>query len=252
MLTFLTQLFIMMKYIIGCSGFHYKHWKGKFYPADLAIKKWFEYYGKHFQTLELNVTFYRFPTPAMLREWYEHAPANFSFSVKVPRSITHFKKLNDTSRMISDFYLLISEGLQEKLGCVLFQFPPNFSYNDLHLTRILKSVNHSFKNVVEFRHQSWWNEAAIRQLGEKNIAFCGMSHPDFPNQLICNTSHLYYRMHGSQQLYTSDYTQDELAALVDKIQQFKQIKSAYIYFNNDVDGFAPRNALTMVDLISKL
>lgn len=239
-----------MKYIIGCSGFHYKHWKGGFYPAELPVKKWFEFYCRHFGTLELNVTFYRFPKLSTLREWYERSPPDFKFSVKVPRSITHFKKLNETSRMVSDFYGLVRDGLQEKLGAVLFQFPPNFSCTEQHIRRIIDSIDPSFENVAEFRHRSWWNKEAIKQLGEHQIAFCGMSHPDFPDELIGNTNHLYYRMHGHRQLYASEYSRPELGAIIDKIQSVKHIKRAYIYFNNDVYGYATKNADSMIKLVS--
>ncbi|AOM78869.1 DUF72 domain-containing protein [Pedobacter steynii] len=239
-----------MQFIIGCSGFHYKHWKGGFYPADLPAKKWFEFYCRHFKTLELNVTFYRFPKLSTLREWYQQSPDDFIFSVKVPRSITHFKKLNNTIPMVSDFYHLVREGLQEKLGSVLFQFPPNFSYTEDHLRRIMDNVDPTFENVVEFRHASWWNDEAIRKLGEKDIAFCGMSHPDFPPELIGNTDHLYYRMHGNEQLYASGYSNIELSRLLHKIQEQKHVKRIYIYFNNDAKGFAPQNAESLIGQIA--
>jgi uncharacterized protein YecE (DUF72 family) len=237
-----------MNYIIGCSGFHYKHWKGRFYPAELPVKKWFEFYCQHFSTLELNVSFYRFPTLSMLQLWHKRSPDDFLFSAKVPRSITHFKKLNDTSPMVSDFYGLIQQGLQEKLGSVLFQFPPNFSCTEAHIRRIIDSVDPAFENVVEFRHVSWWNKEVIERLGENKIAFCGMSHPDFPDDIIGNTDHLYYRMHGRQQLYASNYSQQELADIIEKIQSMKDVRRAYIYFNNDVNGYATENAKSLLKL----
>jgi len=102
------------KWDIGCSGFHYKEWKDIFYPKGLPQRSWFSYYATHFDTLELNVTFYRFPTLASLVAWYEKAPAHFTFSAKMPRSITHFKKFNATEAMVEDFYGLLKEGLKEK------------------------------------------------------------------------------------------------------------------------------------------
>lgn len=150
--------------------------------------------------------------------------------------------------MVSDFYELVNNGLQEKLGSVLFQFPPNFSCTDEHIQRILDSVDPSFENVVEFRHTSWWNDNAIKTLGEHKIAFCGMSHPDFPDDLIGNTSHLYYRMHGRERLYTSGYTELQLSEVIKKIETMNQIKHAYIYFNNDVLGYAPQNAESLIKL----
>lgn len=241
----------MKKYIIGCSGFHYKHWRGKFYPEKLAVKNWFDFYCQYFATLELNVTFYRFPKLSTLQQWHDRAPDDFIFSVKVPRSITHFKKLNDTSRMVADFYGLVREGLHEKLGSVLFQFPPNFSASEAHIARLVESVDPSFENVAEFRHSSWWNDQIISELGKNQIAFCGMSHPDFPEKLVGNTSHLYYRMHGRQQLYASSYTELDLLDVLNQIEAMPQVKRAYIYFNNDVQGHATDNAQTMISLVSR-
>jgi uncharacterized protein YecE (DUF72 family) len=106
----------MAKHWVGCSGFHYKHWKELFYPKDLPQRKWFEFYIKHFNTLELNVTFYKFPRLPALEVWYNTSPEDFCFSVKVPKAITHFKQFNDTHRMLNDFYETSREGLKEKLG----------------------------------------------------------------------------------------------------------------------------------------
>src|SRR5688572_11612791 len=112
-----------MKWHIGCSGYHYKEWKGIFYPDKLPQRKWFEFYSGEFDTIELNVTFYRFPQVSFLRSWYERSAPGFSFSVKVPRLITHYKQFNDSARMMNDFYTSVREGLQDKLGPVLFNYP---------------------------------------------------------------------------------------------------------------------------------
>ena len=150
--------------------------------------------------------------------------------------------------MVSDFYGLLQDGLQEKLGGVLFQFPPNFSFTEDHLQRIIDSVDPSFENVAEFRHRSWWNTDAIEKLGRHQIAYCGMSHPDFPTDVIGNTSHLYYRMHGYDQLYASGFSQMELTSILNKVQMMKDIERAYIYFNNDINGFATQNAERLIKL----
>src|SRR3982750_2937983 len=119
-----------MKWWIGCSGFHYKHWKDIFYPQGLPQTKWFEFYCQHFNTLELNVTFYRFPRLSFLETWYKKSPKEFRFSVKAPRLITHFKQFHDSERFISDFYNVVKEGLKDKLGCTLFQLPPRSAYKE--------------------------------------------------------------------------------------------------------------------------
>src|SRR5258708_6683244 len=112
-----------MKLFIGCSGFHYREWKEKFYPEKMPQRKWFDYYSSQFNTIELNVTFYRFPQIKTLQNWYEKSPAEFCFAVKVPRLITHYKQFNDTDQLLTDFYSTTRSGLREKLGPVLFQLP---------------------------------------------------------------------------------------------------------------------------------
>src|ERR1700759_2717586 len=153
-----------MKWFIGCSGFHYKEWKGKFYPEKLAQKNWFDFYSQHFNTLELNVTFYRFPQLSFLNNWYKKSPDEFCFAVKAPRLITHYKQFNETEQLLSDFYSTVKEGLKEKLGPILFQLPGKIAYTEERLHRIIKSVNPDYINVVEFRHVSWWDKQVYSQL----------------------------------------------------------------------------------------
>src|SRR6188474_1827896 len=125
---------------IGCSGFHYKEWKGVFYPGSLPQREWFRFYAEQFNTLELNVTFYRFPVLKSLENWHTISPDNFRFAVKAPRLITHYKKFCDCTRLIDDFYNLITKGLKDKLGPVLFQLPPKYVYTDARLEQIVKSM----------------------------------------------------------------------------------------------------------------
>jgi uncharacterized protein YecE (DUF72 family) len=141
---------------IGCSGFSYKEWKTVFYPDKLPQSKWFSYYSSVFDSLELNVTFYRFPTIKMLQRWYSNSPATFHFAVKVPRLITHMKQLNQTEGLLSDFYTSCKNGLKDKLGAILFQFPPKFIYTAERLEKIIHAVDPACSNAVEFRHSSWW------------------------------------------------------------------------------------------------
>jgi uncharacterized protein YecE (DUF72 family) len=237
-----------MDWHIGCSGFHYKDWRGLFYPEKLAMKYWFDYYCQHFKTLELNVTFYRFPQLSFLQTWYRKAPADFRFSVKAPKAITHFKQFHDTARMINDFYGTINNGLQEKLGPVLFQMPPRFAYDEERLERIIKSLNPSFNNVAEFRHVSWWRQDVYKALAENNITFCGMSHPTLPDEVIENTSSVYYRFHGVPNLYRSPYSEEFLQNVMNTLKENPRVKEGWFYFNNDYDAVAVGNAKEMIAL----
>jgi uncharacterized protein YecE (DUF72 family) len=238
-----------MDWYIGCSGFHYKDWKGPFYPAELPQSKWFDFYCEHFGTIELNVTFYRFPQLPFLQNWYKKSPAQFRFAVKAPRAITHFKKFNDTGDMITSFYDTINNGLQEKLGPVLFQLPPGFSYDEERLSRIISSLNPLFKNVLEFRHVSWWRKDVYTTLASHNITFSGMSHPLLPDDVIVNTGMVYYRFHGVPNLYRSRYSIEFLQKVVDAIRQNENAREAWCYFNNDYDAIGVFNGEDMIRMV---
>ena len=239
-----------MDWFIGCSGFHYKHWKNVFYPEGLPQKKWFDFYCKHFNTLELNVTFYRFPQLSFLQNWHQKSPDSFRFAVKAPRAITHYKKFNDVTELISSFYNTINEGLQEKLGPVLFQMPHNFIYDEQKLTRIINNLDPTFNNVLELRHTSWWNKGVYDTLAAHNITFCGMSHPTLPDEIIQNTPVIYYRFHGVPNLYSSPYSIDDLKKVVNTIRGNINTQQGWFYFNNDINASAITNARQMIELIS--
>jgi len=221
-----------MQYFIGCSGFYNKDWKEVFYPNGLSQSKWFEFYCTQFNTLELNTTFYRFPRIEILQKWYDKSPADFKFSVKAPRLITHYKQFNDVARLLHDFYTSVQEGLREKLGCVLFQLPARIAYSEAFLQRITQNLDNSFKNVIEFRHISWWNQFVFDELAKHNISFCSISIKNLPAEIIANTSLLYYRFHGIKKLYFSEYTKQTIKNFGDELKRQININTAYIYFNN--------------------
>ena len=230
---------------IGCSGFFNRHWKGIFYPEDLRQKDWFLYYSSQLDTLEINTTFYKFPEPEKLSAWYKISPPHFLFTVKAPRLITHFKKLNDCSRLFDDFYFACAEGLKEKLGCVLFQFPPQFQYSEEKLELLVCSLHGGYRNVVEFRHESWWNDQVTGHLRKHQISFCTPSIPGLPDRMITTSSLAYLRMHGKQKLFYSSYTDDELQRLLQEIKIHPGVDEAWIYFNNTASTAGILNAQRM-------
>lgn len=232
----------MVNFRIGCSGYHYPEWKGIFYPHDLAKGKWFDFYCEHFNTIELNVTFYKFPRVEFLKKWYDRSPDDFTFSVKAPRIITHFKKLKDSAKYLSDFYSNLKSGLREKTGCVLFQFPAQFEFDDDRLERIAEMLNPDFKNVVEFRHASWWSDRVYDSLKHRKIIFSGMSHPALPDPVIVTDSVLYYRFHGVPHVYLSHYTPGDLDIVANAMVSNVTAREAYIFFNNTMEGAALKNA----------
>ena len=239
------------KWLIGCSGFAYKDWKEIFYPKGLPQSKWFDYYTQHFNTLELNVTFYRFPTLKSLQGWYQKAPEGFIFSAKVPRWITHYRKFEETERMLGDFYGLLKEGLKEKMGCVLFQLPGNFAYSKNKLEKMIGQVDLSFANVIEFRNEQWWRKEVMQQLKTNNIAFCGVSYPKLPDDAVINTPTPYYRFHGVPKLFYSEYPKAFIRNIFTQLNEKRSAKTIYVYFNNTATQAALNNARYLQSLVKK-
>ncbi len=221
-----------MYFLIGCSGYSYREWKEKFYPKGLPAKDWFTFYATHFSMLELNNTFYNFPKLKTLQTWYGKAPANFTFVVKAPRTITHYKKLKDCAELLNEFYDVCKEGLQEKLGCLIFQMPPSYHFSEENLEKILNAVNKNFTNVFELRHASWWNDTVYNAFRANGIIFCSVSFPGLSDDVIVTAETLYYRFHGIPDLYFSTYSEKELKKIADKIKKENQLKTVYCAFNN--------------------
>jgi uncharacterized protein YecE (DUF72 family) len=241
----------MRNWWIGCSGFYYRHWRGGFYPEGLPMKKWFEFYCESFNTVELNVTFYRVPKLDALQSWYRRSPADFRFTVKAPRLITHYKKFKDSKNETRSFYDLMNKGLEEKLGTVLFQLHPRFPYTPENFQRVLDALDLSFHNVIEFRHDTWWNNDVIRELKKNNIAFCSISYPGLPDKVVKTSNVMYYRFHGVPHLYRSPYTIGKMEQITADIKSFRGVSDVYIYFNNDIDVSAIRNAREITGLVHR-
>ena len=239
----------MAKWWIGCSGFHYKEWKEVFYPKSIPQTKWFEYYCQHFNTIELNTTFYRFPRPEALQSWQQRSLDDFKFSVKGPRLISHYKIFIDCERLLGDFYASVYEGLGDKLGCVLFQLPKRLLYSDEVLNRIIENLDPTFDNVLEFRDKSWWNKKVYVALKKHKISFCGISHPTLTDDVVKNNSILYYRFHGAPFLYKSEYKKSFIKEMTGEIKACGRFSEAYIYFNNTWGTGAITNAKQMQDFI---
>jgi len=234
-----------MRYYIGTSGWHYDHWRGRFYPRTLSKTKWLEFYTGHFTTVELNNTFYRLPSEAAFTTWYESSPADFTFAVKVSRFITHIKRLKGTEEAVERFVdkAMI---LGEKLGPLLYQLPPNMHRRDETLESFLSTLPRGLKHVIEFRHQSWIDEQVLEILHKYNVGFCAFDMPSVSCPLVATADFAYVRFHGSSELYASFYSDEELADWAKRLTDLAvNLKGAYIYFNNDFEAFAVRNAETL-------
>ena len=234
---------------IGCSGFSNRDWKGFFFPEELPPKEQLNFYSTQFNTVEINSTFYRRPWAQTLENWYQRADEDFKFFIKIPKTITHIKRLKETAAETADFCKHIHHGIQEKLAGFLFQMPPSFHYSEEHLEQLIKTVDFRFLNVVEFRHKSWWTEEIFETLKKKNIVFSGVSFPkDIPDDFIINNSKsVYYRLHGVPVLFKSEYSVEELEKLAKEIKKAKQ--DVFIFFNNTWGTAALKNALYLKKIL---
>lgn len=228
--------------ITGCSGHYNKQWKGLFYPEDMPTGEWFSYYCRHFSTYEINATFYRPPTARTMQTWYKKAPEDFTYAVKAPKAITHIKKFENCEEEIRRLYDACHTGLAEKLGCILFQFPPSFTYTEEKLELIIASINTEFNNVTEFRHLSWWQPEVIAALTKAGITLCTVNYPNLPGAVVATTPVVYVRLHGNPKLFYSEYTAQELEGLYKDIIAQQNVTKAFVYFNNTASTAGILNA----------
>lgn len=235
---------------VGCSGWFYWKWRGPFYPEELPTSEWFGHYAARFDTVEINASFYSWPTVANVKSWLRQTGSQtFIYTVKVCELITHVQKFEDTQALVKDFGL-IADILGERMGCFLFQLPPSYHFTEARLGAILGQLDHSRRNVVEFRHASWWNDTVYAAFRGTGTVFCSCSGPRLPDALVRTADDVYLRLHGPKRWYRHDYSDGELAEWADRIRA-SGARRAWVYFNNDYEGFAPRNALTMRGLLEE-
>ena len=229
-----------MQIHIGCSGWFYWHWRGLFYPDTKRTDSWFKHYTATFKTVELNAPFYSWPKLSTVKSWRRNAPEDFRYSVKANRLITHEKRMVRT-RMLVEEFCGIEKILGAKMGCFLFQFPPSYRYTASRLKSIVGQLDPSYRNAVEFRHKSWWRVAVYRRFAEAGLIFCSVSAPRLPDELIRTADVIYARLHGRSRWYRHDYSPEELSDWARKIEE-SGAREAWIYFDNDREGFAIKNA----------
>lgn len=236
---------------VGCSGWFYWHWRGGFYPSELPTKNWFSHYSKTFATVELNAPFYSWPTVATVQTWLRQAARRpFIYTVKVSELITHIKRFVGTKTLVRDFGL-IADLLGDRMGCFLFQLPPSYHFSTARLKSILAQLDHNRRNVVEFRHKSWWNKTVYKAFQQTGTIFCSCSGPRLPDELIKTADDIYIRFHGTKQWYRHDYSAAELEIWSQRIVQ-SGAKTVWVYFNNDRDGYAIKNAKALTKMLRAL
>ena len=242
----------MAKYFIGTSGWVYPHWRGTFYPQKLPQAQWLQYYAEHFPTVELNSSFYRLPSEQAFQGWCRKSPDGFRYSVKASRFITHIKRLKNVAEPVETF-LSRARYLDDKLGPLLFQLPPSMQRDDERLESFLSMLPQRFRYVIEFRHESWLDDAVFDMLHRYNAALCVFDMPGLACPLLATADFAYVRFHGTSGLYSSCYSDEELDGWMLKIAELaKGRDEVYIYFNNDVEGFAIQNAKTLTRKLNEL
>ena len=233
---------------VGCSGWYYWGWRECFYPPGSPSKDWFPHYASRFTTVELNAPFYSWPTASTVKTWIRQANGwDFVYSVKVCGLITHTLQFVGTERYIQDFGF-IGDLLGSRMGCFLYQLPPSFKYTADRLSSIIAQLEPRRRNVVEFRHRSWWNDEVFAAFRQAGIIFCSCSGPKLPDELIRTADDIYIRFHGTNRWYRHDYSPDELLCWANRIRE-SGAKRVWAYFNNDHDCYAPKNAHQMLQIL---
>lgn len=236
---------------IGCSGWIYRHWRGRFYPEKLAVKNWFAFYAEHFDTVEINNSFYRLPKAETFDAWREQAPPGFRYAVKANRFLTQAKKLKDCAepleRMMPPF-----RHLGDTLGPILYQLPPRFRLNLERLESFLRIVPSDVTSVFEFRDKSWYADEVFALLERHGASFCAHDMPGLESPRTAIGPIAYLRFHGGQGKYWGRYSDEALLAAADWMaKQARAGRAVWAYFNNDTDAAAIHDALTLKAMVAQ-
>ena len=234
---------------IGCSGWQYKHWRGDFYPAGLPTTRWFEHYAARFDTVEINNTFYRLPEEETFARWAAQAPRQFLYAVKASRFLTHMKKLKDPEEPLERLFSRMRP-LRRLLGPVLYQLPPGWKLDIPRLEHFLQALPRGFGHVLEFREPSWYADEVSALLERYRVARCLHDMQGSATGMELVGPFVYVRFHGAGGTYTGAYPEDRLARWAEWLHRERQAgRQVYAYFNNDVGGHAPRDAVTLRRLL---
>jgi uncharacterized protein YecE (DUF72 family) len=236
----------MNHFRIGTSGWHYKHWLGRFYSADLPPIEMLPHYVRYFDTVEINNSFYALPVETTVKNWRKKVPDDFCFAVKGSRYLTHMKKLKDPEEGVERFFSVFRH-MGEKLGPILFQLPPRFKNNPERLDTFLSALPQQHRYVMEFRDPSWHNDEIYSVLRQHQTAFCIYDRGGFTSPMVFTADFSYVRFHGAAS-DRGNYSHQTLQEWAFKMRQWNEVNPIYVYFNNDWEGFAIKNAFTLKDL----
>ncbi len=231
---------------IGCSGWNYRSWRGVLYPAGVPARRWLELYAERFDTVEVNATFYRLPSREAVAHWVEQTPSPFVFAVKASRYLTHVRRLRDIGDGVARFYERVEPLTDaERLGPVLWQLPERFPRDEERLAAALDLLP-AGRHAFEFRHASWFVPAVYELLRAHGAALVIGDHPQRPFQTDeTTTSWRYVRFHHGARGRRGNYSERELDVWAQRLRSWRERGEVFAYFNNDWEGFAPRDALAL-------
>lgn len=237
---------------IGTSGWSYDAWDKKFYPRDIPKTKWFSFYTGHFDTVEMNATFYRSFKDQTFQKWYDKAPDDFLYVFKANRVITHRKYLKQVSDNVKRFCDSVNL-VKDKFGLILLQLHPKTSYDPHLLKEAIASFDDPSVVAVEFRDERWFNDDIYGLLRETETIFCNIDSPKFVINDVVTSTKAYFRYHGRNDWYKYDYSEKELHSFAEDMSEAakKGANGIYAFFNNDVDARAPHNALKLKEIINQ-
>jgi len=235
---------------VGTSGWTYDDWKGCFYPKGLPKSRWFDYYSSRFPAVEINATFYRAFKEQTYLKWRERAPQGFGYVLKAPKNITHRKYLVDVEADVQVF-IQSAALLEDKLEMILLQVAPGTPYDLERLQKALLAFNEPTQVAVEFRNPRWFTDEVADLLKAVGATFC---NPDSPRQKltdILTSNRAYLRLHGREHWYSYNYSHEELIEIAKVAREMTRrgANRVYIFFNNDFEGYAPANALALLDIL---
>jgi uncharacterized protein YecE (DUF72 family) len=234
---------------IGTSGWQYQHWKGSFYPKEISRDDYLDYYAKHLHTVEINNSFYRLPNREIFISWRNTVPADFIFTVKASRFITHRKKLKEPERALLLFLQAVSS-LNNKLGPILFQLPPRWNFNPERFYDFLESLPSGYRFAFEFMDPSWHNPMAYDALIEMGAAFCMHDLAGKVSPKVITADFVYIRLHGPDEHYKGRYTPTVLSGWAGAISSWiDQGREVFCYFDNDEAGYAIKDALKLQEML---
>jgi uncharacterized protein YecE (DUF72 family) len=244
------QPFITSTVRIGCSGWQYRHWRGDFYPADLPSHRWLDFYAARFDTVEINNSFYRLPEPTVFGSWRRRVPRGFVYAVKASRFLTHMKKLKDPAEPLARFFSHARQ-LGPTFGPVLYQLPPRWPANLERLETFLQELPARRRHAIEFREPSWYSDEVFALLRRHRIALCLHDMKGATPERVAIGPFVYLRFHGTTR-YSGSYDDDTLEDWAEWLRpHIERGVPVYAYFNNDVGGHAPRDAVRLREAIAR-